>query len=245
VDLAAQLVTGRHWDGTPADTGLEWVWDEVLLTLLPDTNSQGRARSPRRVWDGELENESFLKVAFGEAGDGERFGRYAEWRPSEHRPRRPGIEFERVDPDLFVEPNTSRRSTHSRAVDELFAHYQYTHYLEMHQHEGNEAVLLPANYEDLPPDEQSRLTNWADAILGAWEAAGIPHKGRYVPYRGQPRQQLFRQFWEGRCPGMLRLVTETRNNRHSATGEPTSMEHQFRSAATVLEATLSILPSIL
>jgi hypothetical protein len=246
MDLASQLLTGRRADGTAAGTqepnsGLSGWLEHGLLTLLPDTNSQGRARSPRRVWDGEVDNEEFLKVAFGEAADGERFGRYPEWRLSEHQPRRVGIIYEQMEPDLFVEPNTSRRSTHSRALDELFARYRYTHYLEMHQHEGDEAALLPAEYDDLPADQQSRVTEWAEAVLAAWEAAGIRHKGSYVPYRGQPRLQLFREFWAGRFPGMLHLSTETRNNRHSSTGERTSMAHQFRSASAALLATLDYL----
>lgn len=241
VDLAAQLITGQQWDGTPAEVKREEILRQCLLTLLPDTNSQGRARSPRRVWNGEVDNDEFLKVAFGEAADGQRFGRYPEWRLSEHQPRRVGIVYEQLEPDLFVEPNTSRRSTHSRALEELFARYRYTHYLDMHQHEGDEAALLPADFEERPADQQGHLIAWADAVLGAWEAAGIRHKGRYIPYRGQPRQQLFRQFWAGRCPGMLHLTTETRNNRHSSTGEPTPLEHQFRSASLALAATLVFL----
>lgn len=239
VDLASQIITGQHRDGTPASLDGARILDRCLLTLVPDSNNQGRARSPERVWDGAVDNDTFLKTAFGIAADGERFGRYAEWRPSEHRPRQVGIVYEQIEPDLYVEPNTSRRSTHSRMLDELFARYRYTHYLDMHQHEGYEATLLPADFDDLAPESQARLEAWSDAVLGAWEGAGIPHKGRYVPYRGQPRQQLFRAFWAGRCPGMLKLTTETRNNRHIETDEPTSLEHQFRSAATGIEATLA------
>lgn len=240
LNLAAGLLTGRRLDGSP-DAAAAGILGRCLLTLLPDTNSQGRARSPRRVWDGELDNDAFLKVAFGVAADGERFGRYPEWRPSEHHPARVGIVYEQVEEDLWVEPNTSRRSTHSRALDDLFARYRYTHHLDMHQHEGDEAALLPATYDDLPPDRQERLNAWVGVVLGAWEAAGIRHKGSYVPYRGQPRQQFFREFWAARCPGMLRLTTETRNNRHIPTDEPTPLERQFRSASIALQATLEFL----
>lgn len=238
VDAAAQLLTGRRLDGSPAVLDGERILDRCLITILPDTNSQGRARSPRRVWNGELDNDEFLKVAFGEAADGERFGRYPEWRFSEHRPRRAGIIYEQLDEELWVESNTSRRSTHTRAMDELWARYRYTRHLDLHQHEGDEAALLPATFDDLEPEPQAATEVWVQAVLESWEAAGIRHKGSYVPYRGQPRQQFFREYWAGRCPGMLRITTETRNNRHVQTGEPTPLERQFRSAAVAFAATI-------
>jgi hypothetical protein len=243
VNLAARLLRNWRWDiQYPGSQGeartAHAALQGCLITLLPDTNSQGRARSPRRAWDGELDNDEFLKIAFGEAADGERFGRYPEWRWEEHRPRQVGIVYEEIEPGLWVEPNTSRRSTHARAMDELFARYAYTHYLDMHQHEGDEAALLPASFHELSPPRQAEVSRWADAVLAAWQAAGITHKGSYVPYSGQPRQQLFRDWWAARCPGMLQLTVETRNNRHVHSGEPTSREQQHRSAALALDATL-------
>jgi hypothetical protein len=238
VNAAAELLTGRRTFGSGAGLDGERVLERCLITFLPDTNTQGRARSPRRAWDGELENEEFLHVAFGTAADGERFGRYPEWRFSEHQPRRIGIVYEEIEPGLWVEPNTSRRSTHTRALDELYSRYRYTHCLDMHQHEGDEAALLPAAYDDLPPDRRTATDAWAAAILAAWEAAGLRHKGTYVPYRGQPRQQFFRDYWAGRCPGMLRLTTETRNNRHVQTGERTPPERQLRSASLAFAVTV-------
>ncbi len=59
------------------------------------------------------------------------------------------------------------------------------------------------------------------------------------PIRGQPRLELFRDWWAGRCPGMLKLTTETRNNRHISTGERTPAERQYLSATVALEATLA------
>jgi hypothetical protein len=249
VNLAGELLREWRWDiqypGSQAGGRFSFgLLRKLLITLLPDTNSQGRARSPRRGWDGELDNEEFLKIAFGEAGDGERFGRYPEWRWEEHRPRRVGIVYEEIEPGVWVEPNTSHRSTHSRAIDTLLARYRYTHYLEMHQHEGDEAALLPADLDEFPSESQAQIGEWSDAVLRAWEAAEIVHKGSYVPYPGQPRQQLFRHWWAGRCPGMLRLSTETRNNRHVTTGEPTPLDRQFRSAETALEATLQHLAAL-
>lgn len=241
IHLAGELLAGRVPDGPLATYSASEILGRCLLTLLPDTNSQGRARSPRRVWDGDLDNDAFLKVAFGTAADGERFGRYPEWSLSEHQPREVGVVYEQLDADLFVEPNTSRRSTHTRAVDELFAQYGYTHHLDMHQHEGDEAALLSADFDDLSPERQAHVSAWAAAVLGAWEHAGIRHKGSYIPYRGLPRQQFFRDYWAGRCPGMERLTTETRNNRHIPTDERTTQERQFRSAQTALHAGIAFL----
>src|SRR5207253_2671526 len=118
VDLACQLLTGRHRDGTPSALDGERILSHALVTVLPDTNAQGRARSPERCWDGtRWDNDQFLKAAFGIAADGERFGRYPEWRFSEHLPCQVGIIYEQLDTDRYVEPNTHRASTHSRAID--------------------------------------------------------------------------------------------------------------------------------
>jgi hypothetical protein len=242
VDLASQLLTGRHRDGTAADVDGNRVLARAQVTLIPDTNAQGRARSPERYWDGSQgDNDRFLKVAFGIAADGERFGRYPEWRLSEHSPRQVGIVYEQLDADRYVEPNTHRESTHSRAIDALFARYRFTHHLDMHQHEGDEAVHLPADFDDQEPEAQARLRDWAGRLIAAWQAAGAtPRPEPYVAYRGQPRQQFFRDYWQGRCPGTLRLVSEVRNNRHTRTGDPTPIAHQLRMCLAALTTTLEL-----
>jgi len=242
VDFIEEWVTGRHRDGMPSALDRQALAEQVLVTLIPDGNPQGRARSPRRVWDGsEFDNEAFLRVAFGVAADGTRFGRYPAWRHSEHRPQSIGIVYEQLGPDEYGEPNTNRRCTLARAVDELFARYGYTHHLEMHQHEGDEAALLPADYDDLAAERRATVDAWARRLIAAWREAGAtPRPEPYVAYRGQPRQQFFRDFWAGRCPGMLRLVSEVRNNQHVRTGEPTPLAYQLRMARVALRATLSL-----
>ncbi len=239
VELARQLATGLRGDGAATALDRERILDHALITLLPDTNSQGRARATSRCWDGTLTNDEFLKVAFGEAADGQQFGRYREWRVSEHHPKRIGAEYEALDDDLYVEPNTDRRSTHCRALDDIQARYRCTHYLDLHQHEHDDMVLFPESYDELPADEQAHLAAWADAIEAGWAAVGIGPLGRRtVPYRGQPRQALFRDFWAGRGEGLRRLTVEVRNNRHHKTDQPTPMARQFRAAAAALEATV-------
>ena len=242
VDVAAQLLTGAHLDGTPADLPVGDILAGALVTLVPDANPQGRARSPVRCWDGTAEdNEALWRHAFGVAADGSRFGRYPEWRFSAHRPRRPGLVYEQIDDDLWVEPNTSRRSAYCRAVDELWAAYGYTHLLDMHQHEGSEAALLPAEFDALPEAVRGRLERWSARLVAAWRSAGgDPRPEPAVPYRGQPRQQFFLDFWSGRCPGMLRLTSEVRNNRREPGGTaPTPLALQFRTALAALQATLT------
>lgn len=242
VNAAHLLLTGRYLDGAPATLDVEGIRRRLLVTFLPDTNPQGRARSPQRYWDGRtLDDEAFLKIAFGVAAGGERFGRYPEWSFAEHRPRRIGIVYEQVTEDLWVEPNTSRRSTHSRAIDELFAQFRYTHMLDMHQHQYDETALLPGDFELLAPEAQAAIMNWAHRLIDAWRKAGAtPRPEPGIPYRGQARQQYFIDFWRGRCPGMIRLVSEVRNNRHVRSGEPTPPERQLRMASAALEATLAL-----
>ncbi len=229
VDVLHQLLFGTHIDGTPTDLPVADLRQRLFITLVPDSNPQGRKRSPERVWDGtKYDNDAFLKIAFGIAANGERFGRYPEWRYSEHQPQRVGIIYEQIDEDWWVEPNTSRRSTHSKVLDELLAANGYTHYLELHQHETDEAVLLPAWFEGLTEAEQQRILRWSEAIFTAWRKQGIPFQERpYIPYKGQPRQQFFRNFWEGRRGRLTNVTVEVRNNRHAKTGAPTPLSHQF------------------
>ena len=244
VDVASQLLRGTHVDGSPSALPAETILASGLVTLLPDTNAQGRSRAPVRCWDGSTyDNPTFWKYAFGIAADGERFGRYPEWRLSEHRPLQVGVIYEQIEPDVYVEPNTSRRSTYARATDELFGQYRYTHLLEMHQHEWPEAPLLSADFEALPAGEQEHVLRWAGRLVAEWRAVGVEPSARpAIPYRGQPRQQFFLDFWRGRCPGMLRLNSEVRNNRLEPGGgvEETPLARQFRTALAPLEATLGL-----
>ncbi len=245
VDTLCQIVTGFHLNGTKADLPIDKIRRNLLVTFLPDSNPQGRSRSPERAWDGsKYDNDEFLKIAFGIAADGSRFGRYPEWRFSEYQPQQIGIIYEQVGDDLWVEPNTSRKSTHSKVLDELLAEDRYTHYLELHQHETDEAVLLPAWFDDLEESEQAKLQKWAQGILSAWEAKGFQvHEQPYIPYRGQERQKFFRDFWRGRWDGGDWLCIEVRNNRHAKTGVPTPIEHQLVAMLTAISTTLEILVS--
>lgn len=244
VDVASQLLRGVHLDGSPSALPVHDILATALVTLLPDVNAQARSRAPVRCWDGTTyDNETFWKHAFGIAADGARFGRYPEWRASEHRPRRVGLIYEQVDDDVYVEPNISLRSTYVRAVDELFEKYRYTHLLEMHQHEWPEVALLPAGFDALPPGDQDRLEQWAERVLAAWRAVGAqPNPRPVVNSRGQPREQLILDFWRGRCPAMVRLNTEVRNNRLEPGGgrEATPLARQLRTAMAPLEATLTM-----
>lgn len=243
VDLVAQLLTRTHLDGRPSTTvPRDLLLSRALITFLPDTNSQGRARSPERCWDGHgYDNDAFLKWAFGIAHDGARFGRYAEWKREEHSPERVGLVYEEIAPGVYVEPNTSRRSTHSAAIDELYDRYRYTHMLDMHQHEGDEAALLPADYDDRDDVCRAQIGAWARTLIEGWRGADAsPRPEPAIPYKGQPRHQLFLDFWEGRCAGMKRLVSEVRNNRHVKTDDRTPMQHQFTMAEAALRATLRL-----
>lgn len=227
---------------TAAELVRSGVGDGLLVTIMPDNNPQGRSRSPRRFWTGGVDTETVIRTAFGIGRDGERFPRLSEWRFSEHSPLRTGIEFEQIDPDLWVEPNTSRLSTHTRAVDDLFAQFRYTHMLELHQHQYEEAVLLPADYDDLPEADRDALDAWAEAVLLAWERDGFePLRPPRVPYKGQPRQKMLRDFSAGRCPGMKRLTIEVLNNRHARTDRPSPAARQVAAALAAVRATLDLL----
>ncbi|MCS7264740.1 MAG: hypothetical protein NZ805_07900 [Armatimonadetes bacterium] len=239
LNALCQIITGAYLDGSSTDLPIDKIRRKLLVTFVPDSNPQGRSRSPERVWDGsKYDNDAFLKVAFGIASDGSRFGRYPEWLFSEHRPQQVGIIYEQIGNDLWVEPNTSRKSTHSKVIDDLLAEYGYTHYLELHQHETDEAVLLPEWFEELSESEQVKLMNWAQRILSEWKRKGFQiHEKPYIPYVGQERQKFLWDFWVGRWERGDWLCIEVRNNQHSKTGEPTTLEHQLRAMLTALSTT--------
>lgn len=238
VNLVSGIAEGKFLDGTPFPVDLRRAAGNILITVLPDTNPQGKTRSEVRAWTGEISNDDFYKIVFGEAADGERFGRYPEWRISEHHPRRIGIEYEALDADDYVEPNTSLRSTHTRAIDELFSRYRYTHFLDLHQHEYPEVVLLPAEYDELTSVERLKLDEWAKAIESEWAHLGIPFLAPSIPYRGEPRQQFFKNYWKGRTPGMLRLTPEARNNRLIPSDDKTPVQHQWESSWAMVAGTV-------
>jgi hypothetical protein len=59
VDVLCQLITGTHLDGTKADLPVETINQRLFITFVPDSNPQGRSRSPERVWDGiRYDNET-------------------------------------------------------------------------------------------------------------------------------------------------------------------------------------------
>jgi hypothetical protein len=109
----------------------------------------------------------------------------------------------------------------------------------MHQHESDEAALLPASYDDMPPEQKALTDEWAARLIEAWRAAGAnPSPKPVVPYRGNVRLQYFKAFWAGRCSGMMRLTSEVRNNRHIKTGALTPLAHQFRMAMAAIVTTV-------
>jgi hypothetical protein len=242
VDVACELLTGAHLNGEPSDLPRGKVLECLHVTLVPDANPQGRARSPERVWDGTHDNDHSLAVAFGVAADGARFGRYPRWRFSEHRPRQTGIIYERIADDVWVEPNTDTASAHCRLMDRLHDRYAFTHYLSLHQHEHTEAGILPSGFAGLPAARQEELGRWSDAVLAGWRRVGaVPRPEPQLPYPGQLREKQFEEFWAGRCPGMLRLTAEVQNNRHMDTGAALAAVEQQRRSRAALVATLLLL----
>jgi hypothetical protein len=238
VNMASQLLKGTYLDGTPTELPTKEILQNSVITLAPDTNSQGRARSPYRYWDGRVDLDTLRKHMRGLDRHGGLFGRYPEWRFSEHKPQQVGIVYEQIDEDLFVEPNTSIRSTHTRLVDELFAVYGYTHMLEMHQHAAKQTILLPPDFGYLTAEDQKRTNDWGLSIIKAWSDAGDqPNPVPHVPYLGQERHQFLLHYWEGRCPGMLHICTEVLNNI-SLQGTKVTIEWQLKMALLALETTV-------
>ena len=236
VDIASQLLTRRHLDQSQSLIPKDMVLRRSLITLLPDANPQGTARSPESCWDGSAyDNDALQEWAYGVDADGNRFGRVPEWRPSERKPRKIGIAYEQTDEDLYVEPNASRRSTYSKALDALIQEYRYTHLLEMRQCERPEAVAV----SPLSSDREAAL-DWARRLTDAWERVGLHPQKEPIERMDEARRRELEAFWEGRGGGMAQIACFIPNNRIAETDEPARMSRQFRAAHAALEATLRI-----
>lgn len=233
--VLCQLITGRTLEGEPSAHDVVAFRRQVVVTIIPDANPGGRARSPVDAWDGlQYTNDEFLAHAFGiDAQSGERFPRPNRWRVGELEASILGIVWERVNADTYVEPNRDPGSSLFRLTRHLSAERTYSRWLDLHQTEfegtkRNCQVLLPVTQDELPQPIRDENQAWGHEISRAWEALGArPAPPQALNYTGQQRD-YFVSLWGEHYRHTPEVSTEVQNNN---TSTPPQMQRDLQEAA--------------
>ncbi len=238
-----KLLDGQDADGEQPAFDRQAVLAGVELTLIPDGNPDGRARSPEPFWDGSAyTNDAFLKIAFGTAPDGERFPRQGRWSTTEQSPARLGIVYERIGETEYVEPNRDPDSTYARLVRTVLGERRVGRILSLHQteferSEHNCEVLLPFCQADLPADVAAENVRWGRAVVEAWRAAGgMPRPEPRPLVYGEGQLRYFRACWRDVYERLPWITVEVQNNNPR-----TSPHLQRRLEELAIETTATML----
>jgi len=222
MDFLCQVIEGRHLDGSPADLPREEILRNLLLSIIPDANPDGRSRSPELYWDGsKWSNDEFWYTMRGiDPRTLKMWERFDEWdlREQSPRPLTIGIVYEQVGPFEYVEPNRSHRSAYFRLIHHLLGQRRYHYLLDLHQTEfersaHNCMVILPILQPELP--EAIRATNqaWGEEIVAAWAASGASPLPEVAPlnYTGV-QAEYFRRSWRDIVHTTSKITVEIQNN---------------------------------
>jgi hypothetical protein len=242
MDILEQLITGTDLRGRPSALDAERILAQLVLTVNPIGNPQGRDAAPVLLWDGsDFSNAEFWCWMRGEDPNrpGEMWHRFDLWDERQVTAPDPvGIVYEQIDAHRWVEPNRSRLSSYFRLFERMDAALHYDRWLDLHQTEFEDSdrdcmVLLPieglASGEVLAEDRA-----WGQVICDAWAAAGYRPVPQPAPlgYTGQ-QAEYFRRTWGPLHRRMPVLSTEVKNNAPDA-----PPEFQLQAQAIAIVATL-------
>ena len=219
MDFLSQLLDRKHLDGRATELACDELLRRSVLTFIPLGNPDGRARAPADWWDGtKYRNDEFLKWAFGCEDDGRRPARVARFDVSQHRPRRIGIAYERINDREYVEPNRDTASTYFKLVRRVLAKPGCALVLDLHQTEfgkskQNAMVLLPFMQKDLPQPIQATNRRVGGAIIDAWrKKGGNPLPSPQALSYGEDQLRYFRRCWSEIYRSTPCLNIEVQNN---------------------------------
>lgn len=222
MNFLSQILDGHHLDGTPTDLPREEILKRTLLSITPDGNPDGRARSPEIYWDGsKWSNDEFWCFMRGvDPLTRKMWKRLDEWdlREQDPRPLSLGIVYEPIGPFQYVEPNRSHKSAYFRLIHHHFAQRPYHYLLDLHQTEfvnsdRNCMVILPIVQNELPEAIQAENRAWGQEIVAAWQQAGarpVPEV-RPLGYTGDQAEYL-RRAWREVAPKVSKVTVEVQNN---------------------------------
>ena len=231
IAFASQVLTGKHPNGSPSDLPRGEVLRKLLITLIPDGNPDGRARSPRDSWQGEVPNEEFYRIMHGDAPDHRKFWpEHPEFDNAVEKIAHPGIVYEQISATEYAEGNQSKRTALWRLIDRLTSRLAHDMFLNLHQGMENDAEppwdahdawLEHPTQDWIPKDAQEYAASWAQDVLKAWERAGAkPYRmtGNYggTMGRADPKDSATRRQWlidwVTVKTGVPELTVEVQNN---------------------------------
>ncbi len=245
VDVIEQILTGHRLDGTPTELDCESVLRKCVHTFNPTGNPQGRSRAPVDVWTGATHsNAEFWCWMRGEHPDkpGEMWERYDRYDDRTHNaPNRPGIVYEQIDENVWVEPNRDRASSYFRLFERMDADIRFDLWLDLHQQEFvnspyRSEVILPVQQtiDTQSPSIRNEIFEWGREIVEAWDSVGFDPmpEPRPLPYSGQ-QAGYFVRTWGDLHRRMPIIFTEIKNNALDA---PPGF--QIRAQAIAIETTI-------
>jgi hypothetical protein len=179
MNFAHSLLTGRDLQTNPASFPAEELRKKFIITLIPDSNPQGKLRLPFSITDGSQfdnsDNDTVHKVYYGIAG-GKPFRRCPVWKMSEEHVEQAGTIYEKISTDDYVIPDMDLRSTVMRMLDGLGYAYPYDMVGHLHQAEfaGCEENCYCATSAEpwisLPMRELQ--DEWATVVIDHWRTIG-------------------------------------------------------------------------
>ncbi len=191
MNFACMLLTGRDLlnRGVPFDA--QEFRKQLIVTLIPDSNPQGKLRLPFAFTDGsQLDNtdgDTLHRIYYGVC-QGKLFRRCPAWRMSEEHVELTGAIYEKISADDFVIPDMDLRSTVLRMLDGLG--YQYHYQLVGHMHQAEfldieENCYCATSIEPwISPPMQELQIEWANRVIDSWRKAG-----------GRPISQIDHHKW--------------------------------------------------
>ncbi len=243
MELLSQLIDGCRLDGTPTDLPRDDILRRTIVSVMPDGNPDGRARSPELFWDGsKWTNDEFWSVMRGvDPTTLKMWKRLDDWdlRRQSPRPLSLGIVYEQVAPFEYVEPNRSHRSAYWRLIRRMLAQRRYNYLLDLHQTEfersdRNCMLILPILQPELPAPVQETNRAWGEEIVAAWAASGGRPIAEVAPlnYTGEQAEYL-RRTWREVVTVTPTVTVEVQNN-----SPQTPPSEQVRLTETAIRVTL-------
>ena len=179
MNFANMLLTGKDLMGNPAPFAADEFRRNFIVTLIPDSNPEGKLRLPFAFTDGtqfdNSDDDTAGKVYFGVC-NGKPFRRCPSWRMSEEHVEQAGAIYEKISADEFVIPDMDARSTVMRLLDALGYEYHYEMAGHMHQAEFidlKENCYCATSVEPwISPPLQELQDKWAAFAIKYWEETG-------------------------------------------------------------------------
>ncbi len=192
-NFASMLLTGKDLRGESAPFDAGDFRRKFIVTLIPDSNPQGKLRIPYAVTDGVIVNNgddnTVSKLYYGICNS-QPFRRCPSWKMSEEHVESVGSIYEKISPDEYVLPDMDERSTVLKMLYGLGYTYNYRMAGHMHQAEFpgiKENCYCAASIEPwIRPELQQLQIDWGNFVIQHWKSNG-----------GRPLKNIDHHKWQG------------------------------------------------